>query len=382
MRWFGPGDAVSLKDIRQAGATGVVTALHQVPVGNVWTIDDIRERKNLISSEGMTWSVVESLPVHEDIKKRSGNYRTLIENYKKSLINLAECGINRVVYNFMPVLDWVRTDHNFVNEDGSSTLSYTHAALIYFDTEILNRPGASESYSGEELQLAAAYGEILTKDEKEYLTRCILLGLPGASENFNLDALGAMIREYNDISEDDLRENLYYFLGEVCPVADELDVYLSIHPDDPPFPVLGLPRIASTRNDISRQFERVGNKSNTLCFCTGSFGAGQPEELPDMLREFSGRIQFFHLRNVTKQSKKDFRESEHLKGDVDMLSVMNLAIEEMHRGGEELPMRPDHGFLLESDRTRSYYPGYSYLGRVKALAELRGIETALRNLQG
>ncbi|SEO98778.1 D-mannonate dehydratase [Flavobacterium sp. CF108] len=377
MRWFGPNDKVSLIDIKQAGATGIVTALHQIPVGDVWTIADIKERQEIIRNYGLEWTVVESLPVHEEIKRASGNYLQYIENYKISLRNLAECGIKIITYNFMPILDWVRTNHNFINEDGSKALLYNQDAFTYFDVFLLKRPNAEKDYSEVQKQNALHFGNKLSESEKALLFKNVLLGLPGSTINFTAEQILSLLNNYANIDNEKLRENLIYFLSEVAPVAEETGSKLAIHPDDPPFSVLGLPRIVSTEADLKAIFNAVPSTSNGLCYCTGSLSADPKNNLEKIIDDFGDRIHFLHLRNTIRESETIFRESEHLNGDVNMEVMVEKLLLLMNKTKISLPMRPDHGFLHSVDEATETYPGYSLTGRLKGLAELRGLEMGI-----
>jgi len=377
MRWFGPNDSVSLLDIKQAGATGIVTALHQISVGEIWTVEDIKERQQIIKNAGLEWTVVESLPVHEEIKRATGNYLKYIENYKISIKNLADCGIKIITYNFMPILDWVRTEHNFINEDGSKALLYNQEAFIYFDVFLLKRPNAENDYSDKEKENALKFGDKLSEDEKALLFKNVLLGLPGSKINFTAEQILSLLDNYANIDNHKLRENLIYFLSEVAPVAEMHDAKLAIHPDDPPFSVLGLPRIVSTEEDIKTILNAVPFNSNGLCFCTGSLGADPKNNLERIIDNFGDRIHFLHLRNTFRESETIFRESEHLNGDTKMERIVEKILLLMNSTKISLPMRPDHGFLHEVDKDKETYPGYSLTGRLKGLAELRGLEMGI-----
>jgi mannonate dehydratase len=377
MRWFGPKDAIALKDIRQCGVTGIVTALHEIPVGDIWTIDAIKARQEIVRKTGMEWTVIESLPVHEDIKKANGNYLEYIENYKISLKNVAECGIKVVTYNFMPILDWVRTNHAFENPDGSKALLYNQVAFNYFDLFLLKRPNVENDYSEEEKQIALAYGNTLSQADKELLFKNVLLGLPGSKVNFTAEQILALLDNYKNIDNKTLRNNLIYFLSEVAPVAEKLGVKLAIHPDDPPFSVMGLPRIVCTEADLKMIFEAVPVNANGLCYCTGSLGADPNNDLEKIIDDYGERIHFLHLRNVARDSKDVFRESEHLYGDNPIESIMEKLIVLMQKRNVSLPMRPDHGFLHSIEEGKEQYPGYSLVGRLKGLAELRGLEMGI-----
>lgn len=377
MRWYGPHDTVKLRDIRQAGVTGIVTALHQIPVGEVWPIEAIQERQKLIRAEGLEWTVIESLPVHEDIKRRKGDYERYIDNYKKSIENLAQCGLKVITYNFMPVLDWVRTHHAHPNPDGTKALLFNRAAFIYFDVYLLLRPGAENDFSQEDLQKAKAYGENLTEAEKNTLFRSVLLGLPGSTVDFTAEEVLNLIQNYEGVSPDELRSNLKAFLEAVAPTAEAVGAVLAIHPDDPPFPVLGLPRIVCTYEDIKKIVEAVPLKANGLCYCTGSLGAQPSNDLVKILEDFGDRVHFLHLRNVKRENEGIFRESEHLNGDNPMEAIVEKIILLMQERGQSLPMRPDHGFLHDLEGDKEQYVGYSLIGRLKGLAELRGLELGL-----
>lgn len=376
MRWYGPNDIISLRDIRQCGATGIVTALHQIPVGDVWTITDIKERQQLIKDAGMEWAVIESLPVHEEIKKASGDYKKYIQNYKESIENIAQCGIEVITYNFMPILDWVRTNHAFENPDGTKALLYQKEAFVYFDVFLLKRPNAENDFTSEEVEDAKKYGDALSESEKERLFKNILLGLPGSDDAFTPELILSLLDDYKDIDEDKLRDNLIYFLSEVSPLAEKLGVKLAIHPDDPPFSVLGLPRILCTESDIEKLMNAVPINANGLCYCTGSLGAEPNNDLEKILEKYGDRIHFLHLRNVLRESASIFRESEHLNGDNPMESIVEKIVKLMNRRGKSLPMRPDHGFLHSFEK-KELYPGYSLIGRLKGLAELRGLEQGI-----
>jgi mannonate dehydratase len=376
-RWFGPNDEVSLKSIRQAGAKGIVSALHQIPHGDLWPLDELKKRAELISAAGLEWKIVESIPVHEKIKTRTGNYHELLDNYRQSLVNVAACGIQTVCYNFMPVLDWTRTTLDYTLDDGAKALRFDMTDLAVFDMYILKRSGAEADYPDSICEAAERKFASASREWLRALSDTVLMGVPGEASTTTKSLLES-IEIYKDIGHHGLRENLFYFLESIMDTCSKNNIRMTIHPDDPPFDIMGLPRIASSREDLMRIITAVDHPSNGICFCTGSLGAGKNNDLPDILKAVGGRVYFAHLRNVCKEPDGSFYEASHLGGDIDMYEVVKELMHIQSGRGEALPFRPDHGHQILDDLNKTTFPGYSAIGRLKGLGELRGLAMGIQ----
>jgi len=379
-RWFGVENDVPLKYIRQSGVKDIVTSLNHVPYGEEWTVEDIIKRKQLLEKNGLKWTVTESVPVHEDIKTRTGNYKQYIENYKKSIENLASCGIHTVCYNFMPIMDWTRTSLDFTLENGVKTLKFELIAFAAFDLFILERENADKDYTAQQIEEARVYFEQMSEKEITSLTSLLIANLPGTDESYTLEEFKEELNKYSSIDRKQLKKHLFYFLEEIIPVAEKTGVKMCIHPDDPPFSLMGLPRIVSTKEDISELLNAVESPNNGLTFCTGSLSAGEHNDLPEIFTAFADKIHFLHLRSTQRDENGNFYEASHLGGNVDMYEIVKRVVKEQERRKKtgrddfEIPFRPDHGYQMMDDLDKKFYPGYSNIGRLKGLAELTGLE--------
>lgn len=374
-RWYGPDDPITLADIRQTGATGIVSALHHIPADEIWSVDEIQKRKKEIEAAGLSWSVVESVPVHEDIKMRSGQYVSYIQNYQQTIRNLSLCEVKTVCYNFMPILDWTRTSLDYPIQNGAYTLRFDTIAFAAFDLFILGRAGAEKDYKDSDIQKAELYHNSISESTKNQLTDTIIAGLPGGHEGYSIEEFKEMLHQYKNISTEDLEANLQFFLQNVIPTAEEHQVKMCIHPDDPPYPILGLPRVVTTKKDVARLLSDVDSHCNGITFCTGSFGVREDNDLPAMAAEFADRIHFLHLRSVQRENDGSFYESDHLEGHSNIAGVMKAILESPKLDENiSIPVRPDHGHKMLDDIYKETNPGYSCIGRLKGLSELRGLE--------
>ncbi|WP_406828420.1 mannonate dehydratase [Microbulbifer sp. ARAS458-1] len=380
-RWFGPDDSISLEKIAQAGASGIVTALHHIPAGELWPLEAIEQRKALIEGAGLEWTVIESIPVHNDIKTRSGNYQQHIENYKQSIANAGKAGVKTICYNFMPVVDWTRTNLSYQLPNKAYALRFEMTDFVAYDVFILQRENARSDYRPELIEQAKARLDKMSPYEQTQLEANIIAGLPGGEGSYDREGIRLAIEEFIKLGNEGMRNNLFQFLEAVIPVAEQYGVKLCIHPDDPPFSLFGLPRVVSTQDDARKLLQAVPSPSNGLTMCAGSYGAREDNDLPGMVDEFANRVYFVHLRNVIREPDGSFYESEHLNGDNDMVGLIKVLLDAERAHGIQIPMRPDHGhLLLDEAQKEGVKPGYSYVGRLKGLAELRGVIYALKNL--